>query len=153
MSEQENVEGRRRMMRSIFVICNEAGIDRSDRIELACAVLELGTGLESYNDLSYDDLSIVYWALRHWKIIQSLRLLNGTLAIEAHILTDLENQLKIEDDLDTRKVKKEHKSETRPKRARVERDDEPVEVTSEFVVIKVKRDKKSKKIKKSLPDI
>lgn len=141
---------RRHTMRTIFGICNEAGIDRADRIELASALLDLGTGLESYNDLSDEDLGIVYWALRHWKVIQQVRLLNGTLSSEAHVIIEAERLAEIEEDSDVRKpIREDSESKTdssRTRRSRVERD-EPEAVTESDDPVKIKKHggKKSKK--------
>lgn len=78
---------RRRVMRAIFATCSEAGINSiDDRIELAKALLDIGEGLESYNELEDDDLLDLLFALKSWSVVQELRLANGILEVEARIL-------------------------------------------------------------------
>ena len=81
---------RAKIMRSVLTMCRGAGIGRDDRMELASAILDLGSGLTSYNQLTDEDLGILYWALIHWRLIQRVRLANGTLSNEAHTLVEME---------------------------------------------------------------
>ena len=94
---------RRATMQSIFWMCNQAGINRDDRIELAAGILDIGSGLQSYNDLADEDLAIIYWALRHWRVVQGTRLANGTLSREAHALIEREAEEAAESEADIRK--------------------------------------------------
>lgn len=86
-------EHRRKIMRHIFAICSEAGVDRSDRIELAKAILELGEGIESYNELEIADLEDILFALKGWRVVQELRLANGTMYVEARVLVEQQEEL------------------------------------------------------------
>lgn len=68
-------------------MCNRANIARSDRIELAKALLDLGEfDIKSYNDLSERDLRDIVFALQSWEIIDLLRAVNGTKLAEARRL-------------------------------------------------------------------
>lgn len=78
---------KRRLQKRIFAMCNRANIARSDRIELAKALLDLGEfDIKSYNDLSERDLRDIVFALKSWETIELLRAVNGTQLAQARRL-------------------------------------------------------------------
>lgn len=69
---------KRRLQKRAFAMCNRAGVERSDRIELAKALLDLGEyDISSYNDLDADELGMLIFALRSWQVVEELRRING----------------------------------------------------------------------------
>ena len=78
---------KRRLQKRIFAMCNRANIARSDRIELAKALLDLGEfDIKSYNDLSVRDLNDIVFALKSWETIELLRAVNGSQLAQARRL-------------------------------------------------------------------
>lgn len=78
---------KRRLQKRIFAMCNRANIARSDRIELAKALLDLGEfDIKSYNDLSERDLRDIVFALKSWETIDLLLTVNGTKLAQARRL-------------------------------------------------------------------
>lgn len=77
----------RRLQKRVFAMCNRANIARSDRIELAKALLDLGEfDIKSYNDLSERDLRDIVFALQSWETIELLRAVNGSQLAQARRL-------------------------------------------------------------------
>jgi hypothetical protein len=78
---------KRRLQKRVFAMCNRANIARSDRIELAKALLDLGEfDIKSYNDLSERDLRDIVFALQSWETVELLRAVNGTQLAQARRL-------------------------------------------------------------------
>ena len=73
------------MNRHIRYITAEAGLDDADRLNLAEELLGLFE-LESYSELSEDDLQYILNVLKGWRVIQMLRLSNGVMHREAQVL-------------------------------------------------------------------
>lgn len=82
MSEETITEGQRR---HLFALLGEAGIkNREDRLSFAREVLEIEeSDLTSFTQLYVSEADDLIFAARSWKIIQTLRDLNGELLKES----------------------------------------------------------------------
>lgn len=72
--------------RYVQILAGQVGLDREDRIALARYMFD-NQELESYTDLSNDQISDMIWLLKGHRQIQELRLHNGSLIAEADKVT------------------------------------------------------------------
>lgn len=72
----------RKLQKKAFAICRNAGLSRTDRLDLARELLG-GDVVTSFNDLSEIDLQDLCFALTGWDTVQKLRLSSGALLYEA----------------------------------------------------------------------
>lgn len=79
---------RKRLYIKLRYLCESAHLDREDRLELARYMFrhdDYGY-IESFSDLETDDLEKLAFAVESWKVIQELRLMNGSLETESQIV-------------------------------------------------------------------
>lgn len=75
---------RRQLYARINYICQDAGLDRMDRITLAQELFE-DPSIQSYTELSDEDLHDMFYSLKSWKLIQKLRWYNGAMHAENRV--------------------------------------------------------------------
>lgn len=89
MTQQESEKKRRNYLyRYINFIASDAGLDREDRLDFAKQMFEGIDAIESYTELSIEDLEDLLFVLKGWRAIQAIRLGNGNLLATARVVVE-----------------------------------------------------------------
>lgn len=79
---------RQSLNRQMQIMAKKAGLDREDRLHLVRSVFETYQEIESLSELSDQDLEDLLWAMNVHRVVEALRLANGTTETQSRVLLD-----------------------------------------------------------------